>query len=257
MIGRGTAAARRSSMCSGTLDRDHCLTARVPVTTASPGNLGRAGHQRGLHRPILLLERPTSRPEPIPASTACDARRRRGHGSRTGPASSMSWHTDVKHVPDQDKPGRGARMTTFSTSSSRPCGPDRAATQPATRASRSAPARSRRQARYRRGHAPPTGPRRRRRTVGLRPTPRPSPKRAAGRRSPRHGHPEGYTTPARAASSTSLGALPAWWQPCPARCRDEPARAEESERGRERRRLAPHGPGGCYSAPASASWVSS
>src|SRR4051812_38927730 len=49
-----------------------------------------------------------------------------------------------------------------------------------------------------------------------------------GHRSPRHGHPKGYTTPGRAASSTRPPCLPARWQPCPAWCRGEPARAEES-----------------------------
>jgi len=97
--------------------------------------------------------------------------------------------------------------TAFSTSSSRPYGPDRAAKQPATRASRSAPARSRRQAR-REGGATTHRPRKTRKTVRLRPTPRPSPKRAArSPSSPRHGHPKGYTTPVRAASSTESGSF--------------------------------------------------
>src|SRR4051794_15493039 len=95
-------------------------------------------------------------------------------------------------------------------------------------------------------------------TVGLRPTPRPSPQRAEGlRRSPRHGHPRGYAAPTGTASHDSLvrlpaqwrpppggawgGAaptgtashdslvrLPAQWRPRPGRHWDEPARAEES-----------------------------
>ena len=71
-----------------------------------------------------------------------------------------------------------------------------------------------------------------RRPWGSAPHPGPHQREQRARRSPRHGHPKGYTTPARAASSTRSTHLPAWWRPCPARCRDEPARAEESQESR-------------------------
>jgi hypothetical protein len=174
-----------------------------------------------------------------------------------------SWHQPgvnpdgIRSLPRHGPPPRGlvnslrrqqtaigfgpgaARVTTFSTSSSRPCGPGRAAKQPA------------------RGNGPPccadgraaqwpaAGAAARGRPcirAGGRPwgsAPHPGPHLRAPaqgwamrgwgrRRPPRHGHPTGYAAAARTTSSSSYLATEPLWRSRPQRRRDKPARADES-----------------------------
>ena len=118
----------------------------------------------------------------------------------------MSWHTDVKHVPDHDTDEPGAAgdnlLYVFKPAlTGRTAPPHSRLHAPPAPLRRAAGGR-----RTRRGGAThPQDHGRREQTVGLRPRPQPSPKRAA-KALPSPRAPEGYTTPRRASpNSTTSG----------------------------------------------------